>query len=137
MHGRWDVDRIESSVARDVPDVYFMLPDQGPRHPATTGWIELKQIPKWGFQKYRVTMVPHFTAGQKKWLREHWEAKANCWLLLHVRMTNEYLFFRGCDAPVVGDATQGTLYDKAFAVFKGLPTASTIRGILESKGRQL
>jgi hypothetical protein len=138
MKGRWRADRIESETARDVPDIYFMLFDQGPRNPSITGWIELKQIKNWHQYRSHVTQVPHFTYGQKKWLREHWEAGENCWLLLQVEKTNEILFFSGHKAQFVGDCTQGTLYTHAAAVFRGgLPTADYIRGILETHKGEL
>jgi hypothetical protein len=129
MHGRWMADRVENMVGRDMPDVFFVLPEG-------SGWIELKQIFRWNHYPHRITKVPHFTRGQKRWLSSRHREGANCWLLLHVRLTDEYIFLTGDKAGCVGDVTQEEVYINSYEHFHGMPSNAAIQMILGSKGEE-
>lgn len=131
MDGHWTPDRVENRVALNMPDLWFRFGGKD----AFTGWIELKQIFRWAHRRTEPTRVPNLTSGQKKWLIDNHKAGANTWLLLHIRLTNEYLFIPGDEVLLIGDITQAEVYSRAYEIFHGLPTASTIREILATKGR--
>lgn len=131
MKGHWEADRIENGVGRNIPDVWFRFGGQD----AFTGWIELKQIFRWNIRKTVPTKIPHFTSGQKRWLKLNHEAGANAWMLLNVRLTNEYLFIPGSEVSLIGDSTQAEVNASAYEIFHGLPTAGTIRTILHTEGK--
>ena len=130
MKDHWDADRIENSVGRNIPDVWFRFGG----HNGFTGWIELKQIFRWNAKTHMSTKVPHFTAGQKSWLYLNHRAGANTWVLLHVRLTDEYLFIPGSKVFRLGDCNRLEAFDLAYEVFHGMPSAAAARGILASKG---
>jgi len=53
--------------------------------------------------------LPHFTRGQRRWLRNRYDRGGNAWLLLQCR--REWLLFTGRDAhDYVGNLTRGGLY---------------------------
>lgn len=132
MGGQWEADRVENSLGRDMPDIYFRFGGEEP----FCGWIELKQIFSWSRQKGRKTGVPTFTRGQKGWLSRHHRAGANCWVLLHVRLTNEYIFMPGDKAGILGDVTEQEVKANSYEYFHGLPNHATIRSILQSRGEE-
>lgn len=127
----WQADRIETrDTALNVPDVNFLFRGE------FTGWIELKQIDAWHRNNTQVTHIPNLTIGQKIWLRDHHAAGANCWLLLWVQRSGDYLFIPGNRVGLIGDLPRRGVEDQSFP-YRGLPAAHTIKRILATgKGVQ-
>lgn len=130
MRGYWLADRVENGKSvRGMPDVYFTLPKE-----CVAGWIELKVISAWPKKRETPVAVRHFTPEQKRWLSTRHRAGGNCWFLLHVMATNEYIFVPGDRAPAVGDLTRTEIYVNSVAHFHGIPRAETVKSILATGG---
>ena len=73
------------------------------------GWIELKWLRRWPKKADTVVTIPHYTLGQRRWLRDRYNAGGSAWLLLQVQQ--EWLLFTGRDAhDYVGNLTRNGLY---------------------------
>ena len=78
MKGQWDVQAHEDKHSTGIPDLSYGMNN-------VNGWVELKQI-----ERYPVTAskLRHFTAAQKRWLKNRGTKGGNCFLLLQVE--NDY-----------------------------------------------
>lgn len=93
-----DAKAIENTIGNGTPDVNYI-----------EGWIELKWLRSWPAQKQTIMQLPHFTLGQRRWLRNRYNHGGNVWLLLQCRA--EWLLFHGLDAHnYVGLTTRKGLY---------------------------
>ena len=93
-----DARPIENPIGPGTPDVNYI-----------EGWIELKWLRRWPKRPETVVPLPHFTQGQRLWLRRRWRRGGNAWLLLQCKQ--EWLLFHGLDAhDYVGKLTREGLY---------------------------
>ena len=98
-----DAKAIENTIGNGTPDVNYM-----------EGWIELKWLRRWPVHHMTVVQLPHFTLGQRRWLRNRYNKGGNAWLLLQCQA--EWLLFTGRDAhDYVGRLTRAGLYRVARA----------------------
>ena len=89
---------IENPIGPGTPDVNYI-----------EGWIELKWLRAWPVKSDTVVRLPHFTIGQRRWLRDRSRLGGNAWLLLQCKQ--EWLLFTGPDAhDYVGKMTREGLY---------------------------
>ena len=95
MDGHWFHERIENRLQPNAPDLYISHPATGPM------WIELKVLPAWPARRGTPIALPHWTPGQRNWMRTHriWGGKA-C-LLLWVIETDELFFIDTPDWPTI------------------------------------
>ena len=70
---------IENSLKAGTPDVNYI-----------NGWMELKWLRNWPIRK-GVVVLPHFTLGQRLWLRRRGKRGGVAMLVLQVR--KQWLFF--------------------------------------------
>ncbi len=93
-----DAKAVENTIGNGTPDVNYM-----------EGWIELKWLRSWPVKEDTVVQLPHFTIGQRRWLRNRYNLGGRCWLMLQCR--SEWLLFHGLDAhDYVGNLTRQDLY---------------------------
>lgn len=93
-----DAKAIENPIGPGTPDVNYI-----------EGWIELKWLRRWPAKKDSVVPLPHFTIGQRRWLRNRYRKGGNAWLLL--QCGPEWLLFTGRDAhDYVGKLPREGLY---------------------------
>jgi len=96
-----DAKTVENSIGPGTPDINYI-----------EGWIELKWLRNWPRRDDTIVTIPHFTLGQRRWLRNRHERGGNAWLLLQCRV--EWLLFHGLDAhDYVGRLSRTGLYKVA------------------------
>lgn len=89
---------VENPIGPGTPDVNYI-----------EGWIELKWLRRWPARAETVVALPHFTLGQRRWLRNRHRDGGAAWLLLQCQ--SEWLLFHGLDAhDYVGKLTRAELY---------------------------
>lgn len=89
---------IENPIGPGTPDVNYI-----------GGWIELKWLRAWPTKDGTIVQLPHFTIGQRRWLRDRCNKGGDAWLLLQCKQ--EWLLFHGLDAhDYVGKLTKAGLY---------------------------
>lgn len=88
-HIMWQ--RHEDRLSPDIPDLSFQTPYGG-------GWVEMKTLDQWPARSTTAVNLPHLKEGQVNWLQKRRTLGSNCWILLWVRSTGEWLLF----APAVG-----------------------------------
>lgn len=76
-----DPHRIESSTRSGIPDVNI-----------TTGWIELKYVPRAPQRPESKVRLPGFSAEQKQWLSNRSKAGGRCWVLVKVEKVGFFIF---------------------------------------------
>lgn len=102
LHGmgpRWVAQRHEDKYSTGIPDVSYST--------NCHGWIELKFVAKAPVRATQPVPVPHFTAAQRNWIRQHGERGGRCFVLLQVERT--FLLFSWDRAAMVGFATLSEL----------------------------
>lgn len=93
-----DARAVENPIGPGTPDVNYI-----------EGWIELKWLRRWPKRPETIVPLPHFTQGQRLWLRRRCRRGGNAWLLLQCKQ--EWLLFYGLDAhDYVGKMTRDGLY---------------------------
>lgn len=98
-----DARPIENPIGPGTPDVNYI-----------EGWIELKWLRRWPKNAETIVQLPHFTKGQRLWLRRRWRRGGNAFLLLQCKQ--EWLLFTGQDAhDFVGHTTREGLHRGACA----------------------
>lgn len=104
-----DAIAIENSIGQGTPDINYI-----------EGFLELKWLRRWPTKETTIVQLPHFTLGQRRWLRNRYSRGGHSWLLLQCR--SEWLLFHGLDAhDYVGLLTRSGLYRVARARWtKGL-----------------
>ena len=117
MDGRWFHERIENRVQPNAPDLYIAHPATGPM------WIELKVLPKWPTRRSTPIALPHWTPGQRNWMRNHriWGGRA-C-LLLWVQDSDEIFIV---DTPNWVNPTQSAMRAMYFHAERRACSAETI-----------
>jgi len=96
---------VENSVGPGTPDVNCI-----------PGWIELKWLRAWPKRHDTVVALPHYTKGQKMWLRKRWQCGGGAWLLLQCR--KEWLLWEAPEAQEVGTLTYEQLLDTCTAYWQ-------------------
>lgn len=99
MGARWAAQRHEDKYSTGIPDVSYST--------NCHGWIELKYVARPPVKATNLVPVPHFTAAQRNWIRQHGSRGGRCWILLQVEKT--YLLFSWELAPMVGFSTLSEL----------------------------
>lgn len=74
---RIDYQRVENQVSNSMPDVYFSSDENG----GTTGWMELKVMHA-TTKADRLFIAPHFSTGQRRWIKREWLRGARPFLLV-------------------------------------------------------
>lgn len=95
MGPRWVAQRHEDKYSTGIPDVSYST--------NCHGWIELKYVAKPPAKTTNAVPVPHFTAAQRNWIRQHGGRGGKCWVLLQVEKT--YFLLSWDLAPMVGLST--------------------------------
>lgn len=71
--------------------------------------MECKWLRSWPKNAETIVAIPHFTLGQRRWLRDRYNAGGAAWLILQVQQ--EWMIFSGRDAhDYVGKVTRNGLY---------------------------
>lgn len=100
--------RIENTCEAGTPDLYL-------RYRGCSAWVENKLVREWPKRSTTVVVIPHYTAEQRLWLREHGPGS---WLF--VQVGKEYFLFDHVAAQDVGRMfTQRDFYDYAAASWQG------------------
>lgn len=103
---RFDAHAIENTCEFGTPDVE-----------CSTAWIELKVRPEWPKREDTVVRFDHFTAPQRKWLRDRWRCNGRAWLLAVI--DRDFLLFSGGPAgEYFGRVARRKLEALATAVWK-------------------
>jgi hypothetical protein len=92
--------RLECSLA-GIPDVVFSI--DGNHH-----FIELKCVANFPKREATPIRLPHFTADQKWWLKQHGEAGEYCWVFLKVQ--KEYFLYHWNNLDGLGDWNKKELF---------------------------
>lgn len=79
-----EVERVENRVSKSMPDVAYTI---GPKSVGIHGWIELKVLTSAG--NGPGFTIPHFTPGQRSWMRRRGSTGGYVWLLLR---TPEHIY---------------------------------------------
>lgn len=91
--------RVENSVLEGTPDIAYI-----------GGWIETKNVQEWPKRDTTKVRLPHYTAAQRAFARQHIALGGNCWLIL--KGPNLWLLFHGgVAAEKVGCSTVSELLD--------------------------
>ncbi len=64
---------VENSIDEGTPDLN-----------CTAGWIEMKNLSAWPVRSSTIVRPPHFTDGQRLWLRQRCAAGGRAWMMLTV-----------------------------------------------------
>jgi len=77
--------------------------------------VELKRIPWWPKLKRSIVRVPHYTKGQRDWLKKRLLAGGKVALLLAIDRedTKEYFLFTGGNVLLVGKMDRATMHERA------------------------
>jgi hypothetical protein len=88
---------VENTKGSGTPDLTYVH-----------GWIELKRIQEWPARQDTPLKIGHFTADQRRWLRDRCDAGGNAFMLLHV--DHDWLLIHGAVAArIVGKASRQEL----------------------------
>lgn len=85
MGTRWDAQSHEDRYSTGVPDLSFSLRDG-----KGNGWIELKQVEKWG-KEGSLVKPRKFTSEQINWLTKRHRYGGGCFVL--VKVEKDYFIF--------------------------------------------
>lgn len=108
-------ERVENEVSTSTPDISYA-------YNGHNGWIELKSIPALGLPVNlgKKFAIPHFTEGQKKWLKTRGAIAGSCWLLVvserKEKSRNHMLMIRHDQLDLVGK-TWGEVLNQANGVW--------------------
>lgn len=120
--------RHEDKYSPDIPDLSFATP-------MGSGWIELKTLDDWPARAATPVNIPHLRPGQVVWAQARWMIGVNCWMLLRIVKTNEWLLLdpytmskilhRECD--------RGSVQSKARAYWVSTPDPTTFEIAITSR----
>lgn len=107
--------RHEDRYSPDIPDLSFCTAEG-------SGWVELKVIEKLP-RPGKTVVIPHLKPGQVNWANARWKLGANCWMLLRVSQTDQWILLcpKSMEAILYRQATLETLLANASRVWNGVP----------------
>jgi hypothetical protein len=102
---------VENVVFPGHPDIDYCIAGQ-------SGHIELKKLDAWPVRTDTPVRIPHYTAQQRLWLKERYDAMGRVFLL--VKVMREYFLFDMPTALYICDWSQQEWRDNACMYWKNI-----------------
>ncbi len=114
--------RVENNHIAGIPDVNI-----------STGWVELKYVPRTPSRETSALRLPGFTRHQKKWITQRIRSGGNVWVMLKIGNQEWFIIEGDPAAALLGEVPVSKLRELAIWHSRTAPTKDTLQEYLTKR----